>query len=787
MPATHDTHADAPADPAAGGMSRPAGRADDPTFAAEQGHLSATYAKLEQLHDLTQRHLDDTLSEVKAFKGGIADEVSIDLGDADEYDVSMETYAQYAVMNNVIDSFNMSIDSDNDSLARIHQLLPQPYFAKVTLQFPGRPAPREIYFGSTGITDEHHHQLIVDWRAPVAETYYNQGNGPMTYEANGRTVNCDLKLRRQFDVDHDRLRAYFDTTVAIEDPMLLDSLSRRRSAQLQAITATIQSEQNRVIRHPDVPALLVRGVAGSGKTSVMLQRIAYLLYRQRESLSADQVVLVTPNPVFERYIWNVLPQLGEKNPRTMRWEQLIDRLGPGDRARGDDVSAQTLRDLEDGLAGLQLGPDDVREVRVGDWVLLSAKQVWGVVSRLLAKTPPSPRLCERVEEELLFRLEQRVRGMAKEDRLRDEMLSLDDDEQEEVFGSPIRPDVEDEEEMLGYARIYAEWIGAPAIEQVERADWLRLDRIGMRILGAPSLSSVEWVWLKVVLTGKTDAAAKFVMVDEVQDYSEAQLMVLSRYYSRAHFLLLGDPNQAIRPGTASFGRIRAVFEAARGSVDECALTTSYRSTPEITDLFARLADEDDGMRISSVHRPGVTPRLVECPAPTPRDAFGTAAGAAGGDGSDVYVEAIAREVDAAREQGGLAAVVVDSRRRLHWLAERLAAVMGEAAPAPRGTGAPERAPAAHGPAPLVMGDGASLPQEGVVMLTLELAKGLEFDHVIVADAQASEFPATPLARRRLYTAISRATRRVTLVSQGPLTELLAGALDEGSLVGDALS
>ena len=138
--------------------------------------------------------------------------------------------------------------------AAANLLLRQPYFAKVSLQFkPGAPA-RDIYIGSAGMTDEDYRHFIVDWRSPVAETYYNQENGRTSYQANGRTITADLKLRRQFDIDGATLNAYFDTTVAIQDPLLLASLSKRRSDRMSAITATIQKEQNQVVRHEDVPA-----------------------------------------------------------------------------------------------------------------------------------------------------------------------------------------------------------------------------------------------------------------------------------------------------------------------------------------------------------------------------------------------------------------------------------------------------------------------------------------------------------------------------------------------------
>lgn len=711
----------------------------DPVFEEEQRHLAQTHAKLAELARDVDARLAANLREARKFKEDSGDELSTDVGA--DYDVSMETYSAYAMMDNVVDSFNLAIDTDARKLADLRRLLSKPYFAKVTLQFPGRPKPRDIYLGSVGAADEMHRQIVVDWRSPVAETYYNQQNGPMTYEANGREVQVDLKVRRQFDLEGARLKAYFDTTVAIEDPMLLASLAARRGSQMQAITATIQREQNAVIRHADVPCLLVRGVAGSGKTSVMLQRIAYLLFRSRETLTADQVYLISPNPVFSRYIRNVLPELGEKNPRTVMWSELMERLGPGDRSLGADVPLSTFRRIDEGIGSLRLEQGDVREVRAGEHVLLSCEQIWRCVERYMARgVPAGERLALMVEEDLVEKLDRKVATMAGDDDVQNEMLSLSDDEQERVFGGPVNPVEEDE--VKECTRAYLDDLCASAYEQVESGDWLRFDRIGMRLTGELSLSAIEWIYLKVRLTGKCDEAAKFVMVDEVQDYSAGQLAVLARYFSRAHFLLLGDPNQAIRPQSASFEDIRAVFEQARGSVEECELTTSYRSTPEITRLFWSLAP-DDGMRVSSVQPAGDAPEVRACA------------------GLDEYRLALVDAVRAMRaalgegEGGGLGAVIVNSRQRLKWMDGLLREAMGEEAP-------------------VAMRDGAQLPESGPVLIDLDLAKGLEFDYVVVADAQAEEFPDTPLARRRLYTAVSRATKRVRILAQGELTPLLAG-------------
>ena len=313
---------------------------EDKIFAEEQAHLSKVYGQLQELERTASERLEANLAEIREYKSNMREEIAPDFeGD----DLSMETYANVAAANSVIESFNLANDADVETINRLRLLLKKPYFAHIRLQIAGKPTARDIYLGSTGMADELHRRIVVDWRSPVAEAYYNQDMGQTSYWANGREIKADLQLRRQFDIERDVLKCYFDTSVAIEDPLLLASLTSQRSSQLQAITATIQKEQNAVIRHENVPAMLVRGVAGSGKTSVLLQRIAFLLFRDRESLRADQVYLVTPNPVFKKYIANVLPELGEKNPNALTWAELMELVGPGDRSLGAETAAESLK------------------------------------------------------------------------------------------------------------------------------------------------------------------------------------------------------------------------------------------------------------------------------------------------------------------------------------------------------------------------------------------------------------------------------------------------------------
>ena len=698
----------------------------DPVFEEEQQHLSETHEKLRGIERNLVAQLERSLAEALADKENMLDDLAVDFGNG----VNLETYVEFEAMHQVIDAYNQANDIREVELKKAQLLQHRPYFAKVTLQFkPGAPA-RDIYIGAAGMTDETQRHFIIDWRSPVAEVYYNQENGHTSYQANGRTIEVDLKLRRQFDIDRDRLNAYFDTTVAIQDPLLLKSLGRERGGKLKDITTTIQKEQNIVIRHDDVPALLVAGIAGSGKTSVLLQRIAYLFYRQRENLKPSDVYLISPNEVFARYIDNVLPDMGESNPVTITWDTFVAKLGLADRGLGKDSSGASLRAIDERIAGFAFDQRDFADIRIDDERVVSAAQVRSAVMKHAKRIPAGPRLAALVEEDLEEKVYQRARRLAADEEVQEDVLDLGTDEIYRIFGGPIQP--ETEKDFRDIALKYLEDRYQVALDAIHDGSWLRIDRIGMRMLGKETLSSAEYLYLKIALTGAGNRHARYVMVDEVQDYTPAQLMVLARYFRNAHFLLLGDPNQAIKPGTATFAQIREVFQLLRGGVSECQLNTSYRSSPEITELFAGLMDPDAHMEANSVQRPGTAPAIRAY------------------DDTQAYEAALREAVGAACNEAGLCAVVAANPAQV----KALAAVL-------EGTGVQvmDRA-------------GSSLPPSGVVLLDLPLAKGLEFDQVIVADAQESLYGADAISRHRLYTAISRATQKVSIFAHGTLTPLL---------------
>ncbi len=697
----------------------------DDIFEQEQEHLSKTYAKLVDIETQSAKALKERLGDAAGDRKSMMEELTWDFTG----EVNVETYVEIESLHKIIDAYNLANDMDIEKLDKVHLLKKQPYFAKVSLQFkPGAPV-RDVYIGTAGMTDDRGRHFIVDWRSPVAEVYYNQESGRTSYVANGRTVECDLVTRRQFDIERDKLNGCFDTTIAIEDPLLLQSLARQRSDKMADITTTIQKEQNVVVRHEDVPAMLVNGIAGSGKTSVLLQRIAYLLYQDRDNLDPRNVWLITPNKVFESYIANVLPDMGEGNPQTCTWQGFAERLGAGERGLGGDEAFETLSSLEDVVASLTLNEGDFADIRVEDEVVISAGQAKSAWNKY-RKFPAGPHRAALAIEDLLERLESRIKRLTKDEDTQILVSELTPDEQLRYFGQHLA--VIDDDDMEDYTRRYlvARYVGIE--DRIESADWLRIERIGMRAFGKKSLSSPEYLGLKIALTGVVDADARYVMIDEVQDYTQAQLAVLARYFKNAHFLLLGDPNQAIREGTASWEQIAAVFGSLRGDVAHCELMTSYRSTPQITSLFTSLMDASDCLKTNSVQRDGDKPQVLAY------------------QDRETWETVLKRAVREASSREELAAVVAADKRSLKELSKLLADEGVE-----------------------LMDGKRALPQSGVVLLDVTLAKGLEFDEVIVPDASAAIYQAGDVCRHRLYTAMSRATKRLTVLALGELTSLLA--------------
>ena len=588
----------------------------DEVFEQEQEHLTRIYRELQSEHKLLETSMKQAHEQAKRDLAALSSEVRTNLGSDDE---EMESYAAIEGLNQLIDAYNQKHDFDADRQKRIDVLLMQPYFAKVVLKMrEGRP-PREVYIGSVGITDRTRAPMIIDWRSPIAQTYYDQHMGRTSYCVNGKQKEVELLLRRQFDITRSKLKSYFDSDIAIQDSLLLHVLNQEHSEKLKAITATIQREQNEIIRHADVQAMLIEGIAGSGKTSVMLQRIAYLLYQQRDTLSAQEIGLFAPNSIFEHYINMVLPSLGEENPKTYTWKRFITEEGLAQYGEGRSTTLEDLGAIRANMQKISLLPGDLCVLAKDDQVLIKVSSIQQALEKF-SHIPPSPKLITLLKDELHARLDKRIAQLARSEALQDEMLNLDIEQQMQIFGEI--PTTQHEDDVMRYAKIYARALYGSVHKDIDDERWIMFPNITKRLVNKENPSSVEVLYLHALMSSYEPHPFKYIAIDEAQDVTAAQIECLIACFPRAHFLMLGDNHQAIRNHASSFDDMEAIFKHAGKELVRAQLRTSFRSTPEITNLFWSLFKDEENechVAMQSVQQAGNKPTFYSAREDAPQE------------------------------------------------------------------------------------------------------------------------------------------------------------------------
>lgn len=204
------------------------------------------------------------------------------------------------------------------SCARLKKMWDSPFFGKVEFLYDGDEQPEEFYIGIANFSDpQHFSSYIYDWRAPISSLFYDYDKGPASYEAPGGTFTGEIKSKWQYKIKNGKVVYAFESDFKIDDEILKEELGKNGEVKLKNIIRTIQAEQNAIIRNRKDKALVIQGAAGSGKTSIALHRIAYLLYHERNTLKSSNVLILSPNTVFADYISHILPELGEENIQEM--------------------------------------------------------------------------------------------------------------------------------------------------------------------------------------------------------------------------------------------------------------------------------------------------------------------------------------------------------------------------------------------------------------------------------------------------------------------------------------
>lgn len=701
----------------------------------EEAYLKNVYQKLIDKRNELRESMDTAKVEGNQSLKEMAGELRLNF---DSYLDNLDTFSMIEMKNRETDQMNIKQKNAENQLAKIERLLKSPYFGKVVVDFLDNEPKESFYNGTANFTDDADENLVYDWRSPIAELFYNNMIGPSSYTVRQNKIDTVIKERRQFILERDRLVKFFDTSVAIQDDVLLEVLGQDETNEMKAITATIQSEQNTIIRDVKSQNILVNGIAGSGKTSAIMQRIAYLLYLYRDTMTSDDLLILSPNHRFIDYISNVLPSLGERNPLNLTILQLVSQLSAeeieGEEAYFKRITKENVSEQAEHLRSKEYiddlkrsdplfldHPDFIRGLTKNGKTVLSKK----TIEKIYEKVPAHPKLIDRLQatkKALMSEWKNHLLKQAKSPAVQNQVLSLTEDRQLKLFGELISDD--SEQSIAVYARKLLQKNYRKITRQIEEMAWVDEHRLFERIYEKRYGSAYVWQHTRTVdeavillaihhlLVEKVNVPAfRYLLIDEVQDYTLAQLGLLIELFPKTHFTLVGDENQAIFNSSTTFADIMRCFDDYHLPIHRYDLRNSYRSSGAITELFKTYAVDQEKIDIVSIRPQGKEPEYRSFRS------------------SEELLEILAEIL--ASLKGEKAAIITQTEEETQTLQESIKK--------------------------------SSYGLENCQIIPLSLAKGLEFDHVILYPFENDRDEQR--RRRQMYTAISRGMKSIVVLER----------------------
>lgn len=468
-----------------------------------------------------------------------------------------------------------------DYFKKLFRIKDNPYFASVVFEDEDKER-YSVYLGLTYLKDEEYGNIIYDWRSPICSLFYDFEVGPCAYAAPGGPVKGNLIRKRQYKIEKRKLISAFDNSVNINDELLQEVLATDSNDKMKNIVNTIQQEQNNVIRNVRDKTLIVSGIAGSGKTSVALHRIAFLLYKIK-NLTSNDVLIFSPNQIFTEYISNVLPELGEDNTLQTTFndylsssitefnevESFMDFIGKYYSEKVDNFEFIKYKQSDEIINDMNLYIEDFfRKARVvRDFTENKIYTIYkDEVNDLLHNRYNTLPFFERVDTIALKLSEANYRGSAKKKATYRKLI------------------MENSSFTKDYKDIYLGFFTSPFCKIRARDEDIRKFNKS-KIIGYED--ALLFVYMKGLLEGfPYERDIKQVVIDEAQDYSYLQYLIISKIFRNSNFTILGDVNQTINPYYKydSLDILANIFKQSK-----CiSLTKTYRSSPEIIEFTNKI-------------------------------------------------------------------------------------------------------------------------------------------------------------------------------------------------------
>lgn len=676
----------------------------------ERAHLKTVRASLQTELDLVHASADEQFANMLELKQHLS-----------EHKADMD-HIEKAGVRQTVDQLGLIGQHTALGAGRLRKLLQSPYFGRLDFRPQQADHPSQLYIGIHSFYDrEQRTHVVHDWRAPVSSMFYDFEQGPAHYDAPAGRMQGDIIRKRQYRIEDGELVFMLESALNIHDDVLQTELSRNASDKMKNIVATIQRDQNAIIRNEAARSLVIQGAAGSGKTSIALHRIAFLLYRFKDSIKAEDILILSPNKVFAHYISNVLPELGEENIRETTMEALAGKI------LGQEFAFQTFPEQVSALFDPKGAAfrERIRFKATPEFLEKLESYVRHVKSRNFTAAPlvlgrrtlpaeliegwyhrggPAPfaarinDLVESIAHWLLREHHHEIKA-AERTAARRQLKAM--------FGSTSV-------ETL-YRQFYA-WLEEPAMCKPagrgvwEYSDVFPLIHFKLQIEDAPA----------------TFDGVKHLVVDEMQDYTPVQYTVLAQLFP-CNKTVLGDAWQSINPLSSS--RAEGIRDLLPGA-QVVYLNKTYRSTVEIAELAQRIHRNE---HLRPIERHGEPPAILSC--------------ADAADELDRVRERVGQHLASGYKTLGIVCKTQADAARIHEAVRDLAPGIN-----------------------LIDATSVAFTQ-GVTVATAHLAKGLEFDEVILPFCDAATYD-TEIDRHMLYVGVTRAMHRLTLTHAGPVSRFL---------------
>ena len=664
-------------------------------------------------------------------------------------------------------------------IKNIETAVDKPYFARIDFQFDGREKIDTIYIGRHGISDGSE-IVVTDWRAPISSLYYDSEVGPCSFEAPKEKITGNMSLKRQFEIEDGQLLRYFDVDLVTNDALLQKYLNSNNDTRLKSIVSTIQREQNDVIRKKMYDNLIVQGVAGSGKTTVALHRIAYLVYNYMKSIHQNQYLVIGPNPVFIKYVENVLPDLDVAGVTQCTFEEFAQKyinenleIISSEKKATNNIAKKLPNDVAkfksslrykamvDQFLSVFIKSITINDLKLDDFTIVSHD----IIETIFNKIDKQYSLNIIIEQTINLLIKYIENNM-------DYILSEYNDYSFELFKNVLDENeknklrnkfAKDREEIkkgckntirkyfnktkIEVTKLYKLFIST--IENYDLFNYNNLKALKKETLANIKTQKYEFEDLAALLYIKYKIAPnqfykeiRHTVIDEAQDLGEFNFFVLKKCLPSSTFSIFGDLAQSIYDyrGIDNWNVVNTVM--FNNDADIIYFDKSYRTTAEIMETADDIAESIGLSRSNLVVRHGADVNITHI------------------EDTNSIPSFILNKIQEYKEKGYKTIAVISKTNLLSQYINDDLAELGLIVPNVK------------------LSDDLTDEKFNVCTISNQLAKGLEFDAVIINNASEDIYSSdSNLDMKLLYVAVTRALHELDIVFTRKLSKPLEKTLE----------